>query len=123
MPPSMARLDRITASGPCSSRTMRNAVRMSGAMKRLILTASSCRAGTPTPRLFQGTLVLPNRTDQSQALVLGDLAVGQYRQRGNAVPHQPRQRRADPARDQQHRGFTAAFLAGHALAEVLMQTL
>src|SRR5690606_40032200 len=35
-PPAPGRVDRMTASGPCSSRTMRRAVRMSGAVKRLI---------------------------------------------------------------------------------------
>src|ERR1700679_4189482 len=113
MPSSPRRLERMTASGPCSARTWARAARMLGAVYRFIFMS--------TP-LNQGNSSAAHRGDDADAAVFRNLVVGQYRQRGRGVAHQPRDPRTNLRRDQKHRRLTRSVLTACAVAERLLNS-
>src|ERR1700726_3850847 len=107
MPSSPRRLERMTASGPCSARTCANAARMLAAVYRFIFMSTSTNHSSSTS----------DRGNHSDAAVFRYLVVGQHRERRGRVAHQLRDPGPDFRRNQQYRGLTRRLLAPRAVGE------
>src|ERR1700729_3959428 len=107
MPSSPRRLDRMTASGPCSDLTRARAARMLGAVYLLIF--------MQPPYQFQ--TLAAHRRNHADAAVFRNLVIGKHRERRRGMAHQARDPRANLRGDQQHSGFTRGVLASRAVAQ------
>src|SRR3569833_1903108 len=109
MPPSTRRLESMTASGPCSSRTMRMACRMSGAKNRF--TFIDCSAYWRRTGLTDGLRSFVADTgDDLDQLVVRQLDVGEHVQVGDGAAQDAREHVAQRRADEQYAGLAVHVL-------------
>src|SRR5258705_7064419 len=102
IPSSARRLDRMTASGPCSARTWASAARMLSAMYLLIFIGTS---------LNQSNSSTSDRGNDANAAIFGYLVVGEHGEQRCRIAHQPGHPEPDLRSDQEHGGLSRRLLA------------
>src|SRR6202789_4722176 len=107
MPSSLRRLDRGTASSPCSALTRARVARMLGAVYRLIFM-------TP-PYQFQ--TLAAHRRNHADAAVFRNLVIGKHRECRRGMAHQARDPRANLRAHQQHSGIARRVMATSAVSQ------